>query len=1241
MMFDFAPFLTSSSSSHAFLASIALPLIISALRFAILRRRSGSQHIIENLKPRVSAANQRHETSIKGSASAAAGDDEPAPLYLSSSIDDEELIGGNPIHLSAPRGPTSTTLTFRVYTPPSFDKEIPKVDVYGAITFIRTGKVRTFVQTGARRLLVINFQEMTLGVYLPKQSHVKRRHGGSGKKGDAGLFVPPDDDDDGDNLSVRERGNRRSSGIVISTRNLNAHQQNNDSAEDGEESDEDWNAHMFQSKPALTIGLKDLVSVAAVPPRHGGVLEIMSRLERGGAVAPSKKDDPSKESDSNKSPKTKPSKQKGGSPGQVKKQGQSLQSTLHSSKRVGDDLGGSEYVTTEISNDDKIAHDSSGGSRRDEFAFRSPCDAAEFQRVIMALRTAGKEISHLYETLESIQTSPKIVDSADETHESEECSAHTSFASPGVRIDDAWHCLNEIPIFRKGLRQFHLLGRNNQEVDTNRNVILDAKFQQELAKQEQERNLLGLTDFFSLFVPPLPMEDARAIPSFMPCAKKEAIMFGGNSNNFSPARGIEWHYQRLSFVSALQRLVSRAAMFVRVYAWSRIISHDGWHCDGPKQVEGDESDVPNSQTEDQLANTDDSQQANGSSCDTDVQNADVGGGADGVVSDPIATSNSSCQNPSPSNIFHQGYSCVGWHAFQNPPLNKISSEQKHEDKTRRLCPESDPLDCIPSLQAKVKKYPHAHFFVYSHFNEDTSTAMYFLLVRSLPVGVDRAFDDTIHNFVSSDAEERDQRTGVALKFGSGNDSLMLTKVVFGALLIALRQQLSRPGLDLYSRIDSQIMMLSEFLNSIWHFGGSLHKRDNMPMNYVAVNSQFFLKHFPNTAGRWLLRTVRACIHKTSTINLTFVLKVFSSTLIPERAVTSIRIANIGLNSTYSVFKEAPEVKNGESRVDADHIQSKSGQSISAHQDELYPGDIDTILELLDGMTVPLRERDQMRGEHNQDNQSGIITSEKICLRLSRSDIERYLIACQCNLKSTVKRIVESESWRGLMFPVDTRQCQIEMQSGQFFQQGHDKEKNPIFYFRNMLLGPWRNDIHATALSILHRLETFFLKVEHRPRSVKITLIVLMGHPIVSDRSQGKAKKKGKDQAVGEDEQPTDTPPTQLTPSTFGSDPRIDPYEEFRPHSNYVLLQLLNDLIKQHYPERFAKVLIEPSKGQKKAHLLATFSLRSSKSSVTVLNPGDDLMQYVDEEELVTFAGGKAGITSDAFRSFGSYDCVGT
>ena len=57
-------------------------------------------------------------------------DDEDGRAAAAASIFDcEDMIGGSPLHLPKPSGPTGTSFTFHVYAPPSIGKEIPKVDL--------------------------------------------------------------------------------------------------------------------------------------------------------------------------------------------------------------------------------------------------------------------------------------------------------------------------------------------------------------------------------------------------------------------------------------------------------------------------------------------------------------------------------------------------------------------------------------------------------------------------------------------------------------------------------------------------------------------------------------------------------------------------------------------------------------------------------------------------------------------------------------------------------------------------------------------------------------------------------------------------------------------------------------------------------------------------------------------------------------------------------------------------------
>ena len=85
-------------------------------------------------------------------------------------------------------------------------------------------------------------------------------------------------------------------------------------------------------------------------------------------------------------------------------------------------------------------------------------------------------------------------------------------------------------------------------------------------------------------------------------------------------------------------------------------------------------------------------------------------------------------------------------------------------------------------------------------------------------------------------------------------------------------------------------------------------------------------------------------------------------------------------------------------------------------------------------------------------------------------MRRFYVACDCDLQKAAIRIVKSTAWREMVFSVDTRTCRIELQSGQFFQQeGEDLERNAVFYFRHMCVGPsWRKHGDAVIQAVLHR-----------------------------------------------------------------------------------------------------------------------------------------------------------------------------
>lgn len=57
-------------------------------------------------------------------------------------------------------------------------------------------------------------------------------------------------------------------------------------------------------------------------------------------------------------------------------------------------------------------------------------------------------------------------------------------------------------------------------------------------------------------------------------------------------------------------------------------------------------------------------------------------------------------------------------------------------------PDQDPFDGIPSLRSVVERFPHMRFQVLSYVSK-TGIGVYFLLVRSLPVGLGSVGEERI------------------------------------------------------------------------------------------------------------------------------------------------------------------------------------------------------------------------------------------------------------------------------------------------------------------------------------------------------------------------------------------------------------------------------------------------------------------------------------------------------------------
>lgn len=296
-------------------------------------------------------------------------------------------------------------------------------------------------------------------------------------------------------------------------------------------------------------------------------------------------------------------------------------------------------------------------------------------------------------------------------------------------------------------------------------------------------------------------------------------------------------------------------------------------------------------------------------------------------------------------------------------------------------------------------------------------------------------------------------------------------------------------------------------------------------------------------------------------------------------------------------------------------------------------------------------------------QIGDFVEQPILFTVSRSDIRRYFIASDCSLRTASVRLIESATWRALTFPIDTRTCRIELQSGQFFQQGEDLDGNPVFYFRNTCLGPWRKDEDAVISAVLHRLETRLEELIQENPLVQCTLIVMMGRPYrrkkkkaskESDASPTKQPRQDKGSDLSLDQETAASTAFSAVSSLGGEEssdeeerdheddseesphrvqsnnPRIFRDEVWNPHTSRPLIERLIQILLAHYPERLSKALVVIGHKNKRyvrstvgGVLALTSAVSSSKTreKVKFLTHYSELQKYVDRSELITLVGG--------------------
>lgn len=380
-----------------------------------------------------------------------------------------------------------------------------------------------------------------------------------------------------------------------------------------------------------------------------------------------------------------------------------------------------------------------------------------------------------------------------------------------------------------------------------------------------------------------------------------------------------------------------------------------------------------------------------------------------------------------------------------------------------------------------------------------------------------------------------------------------------------------------------------------HFGGALQSDSGLPLNYVAHTLHIDSKQKKNLVGRIILSYVERNLGK-DVLDFSYVLAGEREDELPERVLTSNRFVHVeprdvalSVKHTFKCTRASkryvesmdttetmsdrdrewsnrlvqiffidplvaaisplsPQAKTTKARGGRARplVRSRQESIATIQSRDPFQNAVNELIEILEAVKVPIRKvqvdscepcvrlNTSAADSAIDGNMQDGLAHVSVLTRLSREDILRYFIASNCNLKRAAVRIVESASWRGLTFPIDTRICRVELQNGQFFQQGVDLKGHPVFYFRHTCLGPWRKNENAVIAAILHRLESSLKELAKSNPLVQCTFIVLMGGPFrrkkkkneIADSENPKECEETKEETAGQSaSESTPAPPT--------------------------------------------------------------------------------------------------------------------
>lgn len=343
-----------------------------------------------------------------------------------------------------------------------------------------------------------------------------------------------------------------------------------------------------------------------------------------------------------------------------------------------------------------------------EHTFESSKAAAQFQIDVLATQWLGEPIENLYNAFACLHQGSAA-------HNGPEYVIHDDTDSPnnircrGVAWDDVMRCLGTaFPAIGMKLESLwwsdtsgRRVARGSALSPKNAVSVEEAQTSGDGAEPSMiedysaKRLLIGRVDFFRLFVPTLPENAA-------PHAKSSK--------------------QRMEQLLRWRKRVAKASVLVETFVRAVSLTHKGWSLGRP---------LPRVHMSQRLAYDDPGQNTIRDRSDSNVYyEGSVSRDIPCQVRGPDSLRSRSwihgCRDSSESS--YQGYSLVGMHIFQVP------HSSWHQ---------MDPVMSIPSLRELVEKYPDLDFFVCSWIPSSQQVVRIHVWVRSLPRGLDPAFDNVV------------------------------------------------------------------------------------------------------------------------------------------------------------------------------------------------------------------------------------------------------------------------------------------------------------------------------------------------------------------------------------------------------------------------------------------------------------------------------------------------------------------